>query len=303
MQSPTIWSVGFLVVASGCGWGSGTVPVQIEGTRPVNTADRQQTTIPATEKEISFDLGGGVKLELVLIPAGEFLMGSPDAEEHALDSEKPRHQVRISKPFYLGRYEVTQEQWEAVMGSNPSHFKGAKNPVEQVSWDDCQAFLSKLNANFAGGDGRFVLPTEAQWEYACRAGSTTRYGFGDDKSGLGEYAWYAGNTGDKMHSAHGKVGPMDSQTHAVGQKKPNPWGLYDMHGNVWEWCADRYDKSYYANSPADDPTGPVAGSGRVHRGGSWLDWAVSCRSAVRYGGTPGFRFDDMGFRACFVPVH
>ena len=134
--------------------------------------------------------------------------------------------MTITKPFYLGKYEVTQEQWEAVMGSNPSHFKGPKNPVEQVSWDDCQQFLVKLNAKSGGQGSKFVLPTEAQWEYACRAGSTGKFCFGDDEKQLGEYAWYEANSGDK--------------THPVGEKKPNTFGLHDMHGNVWEWCQDWY---------------------------------------------------------------
>ena len=146
---------------------------------------------PLPAKEIAADLGGGIKMELVLIPAGEFLMGSPDSDNNASDSEKPQHRVRIVKPFYLGKYLVTQEQWKAVMGDNPSHFKGPKNPVESVSWHDCQKFLEKLNRKVGGGG--FSLPTEAHWEYACRAGSTTRYCFGDDESGLGGYAWYGAN--------------------------------------------------------------------------------------------------------------
>ena len=169
-------------------------------------------------KELTFDLGKGVKLEMVLIPAGEFLMGSPDSDKDAFPFEKPQHRVRITKPFYLGKYQVTQEQWEAVMGSNPSNFKGLKNPVETVSWEDCQKFLDKLNAKVGSKHGKFVLPTEAQWEYASRAGSTTRYYFGDDEKQLGEYAWYLPNSGSK--------------THPVGEKKPNAWGLYDMHGNL-----------------------------------------------------------------------
>jgi formylglycine-generating enzyme required for sulfatase activity len=172
-------------------------------------------------KELAVDLGGGVKLELVLIPAGSFMMG----DENGYNNEKLVHKVNITKPFYLGKYEVTQEQWEAVMGNNPCHFKGPKNPVEQVSWNDCQKFLEKLNEKVGGG--RFSLPTEAQWEYACRAGSTTKYCFGNDKSGLGEYAWYDESEGDKTRSA-------GDQTHPVGRKKPNAWGLYDMHGNVGE---------------------------------------------------------------------
>ena len=150
-------------------------------------------------KQLTIDLGKDIKLELVLIPAGEFLMGSPDSDKDAYIGEKPQHRVRITKPFYLGKYLVTQEQWEAVMGKNPSYFKGPKNPVEQVSWRDCQQFLGKLNAKSATGGGKFQLPSEAQWEYSCRAGSKTRYCFGDDDSKLGEYAWYKANSGSKPH--------------------------------------------------------------------------------------------------------
>ena len=230
--------------------------------------------------QIVIDLGGRVKLEMVLILAGEFLMGD--------DEYRPVRKVNITKPFYLGKYEVTQEQWEAVMGSNPSRFKGPKNPVEQVSWDDCQAFLAKLDAKMGRQGGRFALPTEAQWEYACRAGSTTRYCFGDNESQLGEYAWFDGNSG--------------GQTHPVGEKKPNTWGLYDMHGNVWEWCQDWYG-GYQENSPADDPTGPADGSDRVNRGGGWSIDAGGCRSASRYFYQPGIRSYILGFRVCsLVPA-
>jgi formylglycine-generating enzyme required for sulfatase activity len=246
------------------------------------TEFRAAVTSPVALKGLTVDLGRGVKLEMVLIPAGEFMMGSPESDETAHAGEKPRHWVRITKPFYLGKYLVTQLQWEAVMGTgnSPSYFKGPKNPVEQVSWDDCREFIEKLNGKVGGGT--FSLPTEAQWEYACRAGSTARYCFGDEESGLGEYAWYHGNSDDK--------------THPVGGKKRNAWGLYDMHGNVWEWCQDLYDGAYYANSPTDDPTGPATGPIRVFRGGSWNYGAGDCRSAHRGGGTPGSRDGDLGFR-------
>jgi formylglycine-generating enzyme required for sulfatase activity len=210
-------------------------------------------------------------------------MGSRDSDKDAFKSmEKPQHRVRITKPFYLGKYLVTQEQWEAVMGDNPSHFKGPKNPVEHVSWEDCQQFLAKLNAKSAAGGGKFQLPSEAQWEYACRAGSKTKYCFGDDETRLGDYAWYGKNS--------------DTKTHPVGEKKPNAWGLYDMHGNVWEWCQDSFDNGYYANSPTNDPTGAATGSYRVRRGGGWAFPARFCRSAHRSNYEPGFRINLLGLR-------
>lgn len=234
-------------------------------------------------KEIAVDLGGGVKLEMLLIPAGGFLMGSPDSDKRATPDETPQHWVRINKPFYMGKYPVTQEQWETVMGSNPSQLKGPKNPVEMISWDDCQAFLGKLNAKASGQGGRFALPTEAQWEYACRAGSTTKYYFGDDESQLGDYAWCNA-------TSEGKT------SHPVGLKKPNAWGLYDMQGNVWELCQDWYDDGYYVLSPADDPAGPAEGTDRVHRGGIWTNSPTGCRSAYRTYSPPQFRDCRQGMR-------
>jgi formylglycine-generating enzyme required for sulfatase activity len=219
---------------------------------------------PSDEKEIHFALGGGVVLELTRIPAGSFEMGNSQGEA----DEKPVHHVTIGKPFYLGKFEVTQEQWVAVMGGNPSHFRGAKNPVDRVSWDACQEFIKRLNDKFAAAGVTFSLPTEAQWEYACRAGSTSQFSFGDQQATLGDYGWFEGNSG--------------GQTHPVGQKKPNAWGLYDMHGNVWEWTRDWYDGKYYHESPAKDPTGPTAVTSRVLRGGSWSDPAPYCRSSYRY---------------------
>jgi formylglycine-generating enzyme required for sulfatase activity len=238
----------------------------------------------AVREEIVLDLGNGVKLEMLLIPAGEFQMGSPTSDTSAEADEMPRHAVRISRPFYLGKYPVTQEQWRAVMGGNSGNFKGPRNPVEQVSWHDCQQFLEKLNAKLGTQDGKFALPSEAQWEYACRAGSTTRYCFGEDDARLGEYAWYAASTG--------------GATHPVGEKRPNAWGLYDMHGNVCEWCQDWFGEDYYAKSPPHDPPGPAAGSFRVARGGNWDDPAWYCRSAFRTGGGPGERYEFLGLRVC-----
>jgi formylglycine-generating enzyme required for sulfatase activity len=186
----------------------------------------------------------GVSMEFVTIPAGEFQMGSESGDR----DERPAHQVRITKAFEMGNYEVTQAQWEAVMGNNPSHFKGADRPVDSVSWEDAQEFLSKLNAR--NDDYRYRLPTEAEWEFAARAGTTA-----DNAGHLDSVAWYSSNSG--------------GQTHSVGEKQANGWGLYDMLGNVGEWCQDWYDENYYRNSPAVDPRGPSSGSLRVLRGGSW----------------------------------
>jgi formylglycine-generating enzyme required for sulfatase activity len=214
-------------------------------------------------------------MDFVLIPAGTFKMGSDTGDS----DEKPVHEVRLSKAFYLGKHEVTQGQWQAVMGSNPSYFKGeATLPVEQVSWEDVQEFLRKLNAKEGGT--KYRLPTEAEWEYAARAGSTTAYSFGNDERQLGDYAWYFANSGSK--------------THPVGQKKPNAWGLYDMHGNVWEWVQDWYGP--YSAGSAVDPAGPSSGSRRVFRGGSWIFDARLCRSAYRYRVTPGSRIHYLGVR-------
>jgi formylglycine-generating enzyme required for sulfatase activity len=230
------------------------------------------------KKKISFDLGRGVKMDFALIPSGSFMMGDKTGD----DEEKPVHKVAISKPFYIGKFEVTQEQWESVMASNPSRFKGARNPVDRVSWEACQAFIKKLNAKFARSNLTFALPTEAEWEYACRAGSTSRYCFGNREAGLSKYGWFENNAGGK--------------THPVGQKKPNAWGLYDMHGNVWEWCADRYDGDYYKKPPAIDPTGSTAVTSRVLRGGSWSDPAPYCRSSYRYCLPPWFCVHCYGVR-------
>ena len=238
--------------------------------RAIAERRHEPSDLPTSSKETSVELGGGVKLELVLIPAGEFLMGSR-SDKNANSDERPQHRVRVTKSFYLGKYPVTQEQWEAVMGSNPSKFEGPKNPVDHVSWDGCQKFLEKLNGKFGAGTGSFQLPTEAQWEYACRAGSTTSYWFGDDVSVLDKYAW---------------DNSRERGTHPVGEKRPNAWGLYDMRGNGREWCQDRYGKFYYSASPVDDPKGPNFGVFRVLRGGFWFLNAEDLRSARRFMGSP-----------------
>ena len=222
-------------------------------------------------------LTNAIGMEFVLLVPGEFLMGSPegkgDAEEH------PLHKVYITKPFYLQITPVTQVQWMAVMDNNPSSFRGDDLPVNKISWQRAQDFLRRLNKSQKGS---YRLPTEAEWEYACRAGSQTKYCFGDDRSRLGEYAWYAENSGD--------------QTHPVAKKKANAWGLFDMHGNVNEWVQDRYDEEYYHSSPAQDPRGPSEGDIRVIRGGCYGDIPYCNRSACRLRIPSRFYSSSMGLR-------
>ena len=213
-------------------------------------------------------------MEFVRVPAGEFLMGS--TSEEAYSSEQPVTRVRISRAFELGKHEVTQGVWEAVMGSNPSSFDecGGDCPVEQVSWDDVQEFIGKLNA--AVGEVRYRLPTEAEWEYAARAGT------GGDRYGedLDAIAWCGEG--------------LDGSTHPVGQKAPNAFGLHDMLGNVYEWAQDWYGP--YPGGSVTDPRGPASGSARVFRGGSWMDDARFCRASIRIHFTPGDRYSFLGFR-------
>lgn len=209
----------------------------------------------------TIELGDGVKLELILIRPGSFVMGS--AENVGEEDEMPPHQVTISEPFYLGKYEVTQAQWEKMIDRNPSKFKGSQNPVDSVSWNDCQQFLTQLSTRTGR---KFALPTEAQWEYACRAGSKNRWFFGEDPTQAKQYAWID-------ETAQGK-------THPVGEKQPNPWGLYDMYGNLQEWCNDRYQNPY-PTGKVTDPQGAATGESRLLRGGAWGDAAGSTRSAYR----------------------
>ena len=211
--------------------------------------------------------------EFVRIPAGEFRMGSKSSE--ADNDERPLTRVRISRGFYLGKYEVTQAEWEAVMGSNPSRFTecGPNCPVEKVSWDDVQEFIRRLNATV--GEERYRLPTEAEWEYAARAGT-----IGDRYGNVDAIAWYQDNSGGR--------------THPVGRKAPNAWGLYDMLGNVWEWTQDWYGD--YPGGSITDPQGSASGSKRVRRGGSRFDVAGNCRASNRFYASPGFRNRALGFR-------
>jgi len=210
-------------------------------------------------------------LILVLIPGGSFNMGSPDSEKDRSGDEGPVHRVTVPA-FWMGKHEITQAQWEAVMGSNPSVVKEPNRPVTHVSWDDCQEFIRKLNAKVS--DGGFRLPSEAEWEYACRAGSAGRFCSGDSHFGLFHYAWFGSNS--------------VSAPHRVGNKRPNAFGLYDMHGNVWEWCQDWYHPTY-SGAPADGTaweTPDAVHAERVLRGGSTISYYWQCRSAFRMSCVP-----------------
>jgi formylglycine-generating enzyme required for sulfatase activity/predicted Ser/Thr protein kinase len=234
-----------------------------------------------------------VVIPLCYCPAGSFRMGSPVSEKNRSKNEN-QVQVRISQGFWMGQTEVTQRQWVAVMGSNPSSFKGDDLPVERVSWNDAQDFIDKLNRLVELPKGwKYALPSEAQWEYACRAGTERVFWFGDSLSG-----WEANVDGRSPYGSD-KKGPYLGQTSAVGSYKPNAWGLYDMHGNVYEWCADWYGEMLAGGS---DPVGAPTGAHRVFRSGSWFDCGFRCRSAHRAGNGPGLRNGLVGFRLAAVPA-
>lgn len=261
--------------------------------------DEQRREVESEPGVITNSIG----MKLKLMPAGSFLMGteleSPD-EDGIVQYSRPAHQVTLTKEFYLGVYEVTQLQYERVMGSNPSNFLSPQMPVDQLSWDDAVEFcrkLSELPEEKAAGRV-YRLPTEAEWEYACRAGTTTEFSFGDDESRLDEYAWYSSNSsinnwGSRSASQFGEP---------VGQKKPNPWGLYDMHGGVWEWCSDYGSNNYASSEPVTDPTGPEGPSDiRVTRGGSRGIYASRCRSYIRKTCYQTRKDWHIGFRVALGP--
>lgn len=238
---------------------------------------RQAETSKAlkTPVNLSIDLGG-VPLKLVLIPAGKFMMGSPESERSdwpapgtRRENESPQHEVTITHPFCISAYKITQAQYEAVTGSNPSKFTGKDNPVDAVTWNDAVLFCKKASAQ---ANRSVRLPTEAQWEYAARAGTATRYFFGDDEGKLDDYVWYRENA---------KGG-----THPVGQKLPNAWGLYDVHGLLWEYCSDLYRDSY-VDAKDTDPEGPASGTTHATRGGTYGSRPPFVRSAIRIASPEG----------------
>lgn len=222
-------------------------------------------------QEITVDLPGGATMEMVAIEPGTFTMGSPDSEPNRIQNEGPQHQVTLTKGFYLGKYELTQEQWQAVMGTEPWLGKprvqaNPNHPAVFVSGEDLQELVDKLNQ--AAGESLYRLPTEAEWEYACRAGTTTAWSFGDDGSQSKDYAWWSENAWDAG----------EQYAHAVGTKLPNRWGLYDMHGNVLEWLQAGGEPVIYSSSNQTDPPGSVSG---ILRGGRWSKDSSEMRSAAR----------------------
>ncbi|MCG2736506.1 MAG: formylglycine-generating enzyme family protein [Candidatus Methanoperedenaceae archaeon] len=273
------WFNGVIIIFGvlALGWfvtqGSNSPQVSVNPAPAATPSAAAVVTSSADQKTIINSIG----MEFVLIPAGEFDMGSPSNEKDRLNDEGPVHHVKISNTFYMGKYEVTQKQWRDVMGTSPSPFDD--QPVERVSWNDVQDFIKKFNEK--EGLNKYRLPSEAEWEYAARAGTTTRFSFGDDESKLGDYAWYYDNSNNK--------------THNVGQKKPNPWGLYDMHGNVGEWVQNIY-QSDYSGAPTDGNAWEGSGITRVFRGG-WHNFEGRCRSASRLYVLPdSYRGSTLGFR-------
>ena len=275
--STRIDNLGFRVVR--CSVGSSQTAPRI----PNSSASTQASPANKTESGDVSTLKNSIGMLLRRIPAGTFTMGAANGA----DDEKPLHEVAISKPFYMGVYEVTNAQWKKVMGSVPGEWLEDDLPVVSVSWDQAVEFCRKMSElPEERKSGRmYRLPTEAEWEYACRAGTSTRWSFGEEEALLGDFAWCEANS--------------EGRTHPVGQKSPNAWGLYDMYGNVWEWCSDW--RGEYAAGLSTDPQGPVSGSERVHRGGSWLRNGVYDRSTSRFAHFPAFGSNDLGFRIALSP--
>ena len=296
MKSMLRLMVGILFTALGVsGFCQVLSPSQVHSVSPsvwVLKGDGEVFVLPPPTT-FSVFLPGGVTLDMVKIPAGSFMMGRYAGEQDSWSDEGPQHQVTIGYDFYLGKYEVTKAQWTAVMGTTPwSGYSYVLNdpdsPGVWISWNDCQNFVTELNKL---GQGTFRLPSEAEWEYACRAGTTTRFYWGDDPnySMIRDYAWYTGNAWDAN----------ERYAHVVGLKLPNDWGLYDMSGNVWEWCQDCWHEGYNG-APADGSAWvlplPASFYDRVIRGRAWDNYAQYCRSASRDGDDPDYRNNINGVR-------
>lgn len=254
----TMWLVALVSALSLAGQDAGNLAASQGGRK---SGETRTVTLP-----------GGAKMEMIWCAPGTFQMGSPAGEQGRISNET-LHSVTLTRGFWLGKYEVTQRQWESVMRTNHSRFKYRDNPVENISWHDCEAFVKRIGSAF-GGKAR--LPTEAEWEYACRAGSNTPFSGGGDVS---EVAWYDENS--------------EHQTHEVGKNKPNAWGFYDMHGNILEWCSDWYSEP---KGDSVDPKGPPSGSFKVLRGGCWFFLDSDCRCAYRLKREPNLRNCIFGFR-------
>jgi formylglycine-generating enzyme required for sulfatase activity len=274
----------FMVSMTGCAfawpWGGSDAPAENFEVRPsLEIAANEPSAAPASQPAPSRLIRNSLGMEFVLIPPGQFVMGSPNNP-----AAQPLRQVSISRPIYMGRFPVTQAEWQRIMGDNPSWKAGCQAcPVEQVSYLDVLHFLKKLNAM---DRGNYRLPTEAEWEYAVRAGSSGTYFFGEETSRLGEYAWFFRNA--------------ESGAKPVGQKRPNPWGLHDVHGNVWEWVRDWY-QPYPPARQAVNPVGPANGKFKVIRGGSWTNDFDLLGSATRMKVRPTNRHLNLGFRVVLVP--
>ena len=249
----------------------------IAGVLTTNTSSSVASGTSSSGNTITIPVKNGISIDMVRVEAGTFTMGATAEMKDPFDWEKPTHQVTLTNDYYIGKYEVTQALWQAVMGNNPSYFKGGNLPVEQVSWDDCQEFLSKLNS-ITGK--KFRLPTEAEWEYAARGGNKSKGYQYSGSNNLSDVAWYRDNSGYK--------------TYAVGTKQPNELGIYDMSGNVWEWCQDWYGE--YSSSSQVNPTGANSGSSRVNRGGAVGNDARLCRSSCRANDVPGTHYSILGLR-------
>ena len=286
-RTPTLWLLAVLILAG---------VAQRHTSAKISQVQRRQSTanaIPKTPSAGKMKVNAKDHLTYIWIPAGTFTMGCSSDHNECFEDEKPAHEVTITKGFWIGQTLVTQSAYKRVVGLNPSRFKGEQLPVETVSWDDAENYCKRVGMR---------LPTEAEWEYAARAGSTgARYG------NLGDIAWYAGNSGPqrvdgtRLYQSDPKnyeenLIAKGNQTHAVSEKQANAWQLYDMLGNVWEWTADWFDKTYYAHSTAHDPTGPLSGTYRALRGGAWDDNERNIRLSNRYSLAPNSRNFYAGFR-------